>query len=271
MRYRNRPILDYIAENFNLEPSPFGVNNPMVVGPPARFGDRRQQFSFGLPTVSGGTETGTPDACCPVTEVAEPANFSSAVLIANRLVLTASHSAPESCGIRIPAAHFEDGPLINVSKVLRSRDVDLALLVLQDAVAIRPARLAKAADFAAAVSQGIVFCGFGFERNSFGHLSRAGIKRISMSSVPVIATPLPDESEFDPNTQFIAGGKTASGIHDAETGDSGGPGYLADGAANIVVGIVSHNALGHRSILTRIDAALDWIQAVAGAENIVLP
>lgn len=271
MTNMNRPIFDFLAERLELLQSSDAAMDVLVTNPPVQARDKRRIGSGAAIIVSDGTADGAPSSCCPVLETAEPANFSSAVLIAPRLVLTAGHSAPGACFIRIPAAHYLDGPKVEVSAVHRGAGFDLALLILKDPVAVAPARLATQSDFETAKSSGIVFCGFGYTRDAFGHLSAPGIKRISKSAVPVIATPLPAESKFDPAIEFIAGGQTQSGIHDAESGDSGGPGYLAGGDNDIVVGIDSRNALGHRSILTRVDAHLGWISLVASKEGIPFP
>lgn len=265
-----RPILDYAYEksvSTNAIDPGFGIQ---VADPPASRSSSKEEPPRVNAIISDGVEAGAPDTCCPVIETEEPANFSSAVLIASRLVLTANHSAPHSCGIRIPALHFQDGPLLPVESVHRGNGFDLALLVLKSPVKVVPARLADTSQFEIARESGVLLCGFGFTRDVFGNPSAPGIKRISRSAVPLLSMPLTGESPFNPDIEFIAGGLTATGIHDAETGDSGGPAFLNDGNNNVVVGIDSRNAFGHRSIFTRVDAHLSWIKSVAAAERISL-
>jgi Trypsin len=122
-----------------------------------------------------------------------------------------------------------------------SETPDLALLLLSQKVAVKPAQLATAQDTARARRKGVTLCGFGFTRDAFGNLSGAGLKRMSAS--PLIIDPTAKRARdkgdrtFDPSREFVAGGESNGVIHDAEAGDSGGPAFLAD--TNVVVGIVS--------------------------------
>lgn len=218
-------------------------------------------------TVSAGEATDRVFSCCPVVDSTVEDNFSSGVLIASRLVLTARHSAPARCFVRIPAATFLHGPRFDAAQVVRApQRLDLALLILAEPVpdTITPARLASAADFDLADQRGVTLCGFGFTRDAFNNLAGAGIKRRSKKPVAVST---PGEQ---PDIEFIAGGVTAGEVHDAEVGDSGGPAYLGTGDS-IVIGIVSRNAAGHKSVLTRVDVAGSWIRAEAAKHGISMP
>jgi secreted trypsin-like serine protease len=245
---------------------------------------RRQMASPGDAVMSAadfaldeGAEAPEVEVCCPVIDQVVTENFASGVLIADRLVLTANHAAPERCFVRIPAANIVDGSRVDVIQVRRanvegSLTPDLALLLLAEPVAIAPARLATAQDTAKARQPGVgvTLCGYGFTRDAFGNLSGAGIKRkrTPLSIDPETNAPKGD-SRFDPAREFVAGGEAGGVIHDAEAGDSGGPAFLV--GTDIVVGIVSRNAAGHKSVFTQVAAHADWIASVAKEFGIALP
>ncbi|MFN7920390.1 MAG: trypsin-like serine protease [Bryobacteraceae bacterium] len=261
----NRAIYDYLMED-------------------DRFRRSRQTGRYSVPKTSvRSTEMGRPE-CCPVIDATALENFCSGVLIADRLVLTAGHSPADSCKVRIGATTVVNGTEIlisgmpircDVSKVAKPRSeadlVDLALLVLDEPAAVRPALLATRGDYERAAAQVVHLCGFGYQRDNFGNLAEAGVKR--SIQLPFNPDDTPQDPAFSRRHEFVAGGRTGKGvIFDAEEGDSGAPAYLeTKGGGIIVIGIDSRNAAGHKSIYTRVDAHLDWIYSVAEKYGITIP
>ena len=282
MQNFNLPLYDYLREkNESAEiiapqapdgPSPTVTEvSVLVSGTPALKRGARA-------TVISGDSVAAPNelnSCCAVVDQTAEGNFSSGVLIADRLVLTASHSAPDLCFVRVPAATFIDGPRIDVAKVIRanadgSPTPDLALLILSaPAVGVVPATLGSAGKLEQARTDGLTLCGFGFARDAFGNLIDAGIKRRTVAAVRLDPPGGSSKRVIDVNREFVAGGENEGIVHDAEVGDSGGPAYLFN--TEIVVGITSRNAAGHKSIFTRVDSHLQWISAVAKQNGIAFP
>ncbi len=203
------------------------------------------------------------EACCPVIDSVAQDNFGSGVLIAPDLVLTAKHVPTNSCFVRVPCTSFVNGPAYRVLEIERHPLCDLALLKLESATQVKPATVGTVAGMERARALGVTLCGFGFERDLFGNLSAAGVRRPSLEPLPVDPLSKASSWSFDPVREFVAGG-----MFDAETGDSGGPAFVA--GTSTVVGIVSRNAAGHKSIFVRVDVHLDWITATAGKFGVKL-
>jgi Trypsin len=231
------------------------------------------RLGSGSIVIAGGTPAAFNEyeCCCPVVSAGSTSAYASGVLIANSLVLTAGHVARLRGFVLIPTKSVGAGTRIDVNTVELNSGSDLALLVLNGSTSARPAKLSDSASLAEAILKGVRLCGFGKSIDSFGHTTSGGKKIVSRVTAVTQPATLPDDSRYDPNKEFLVGGMTASGVLDAEKGDSGSPALLGDDPELTVVGIDSRNASGHRSVFTRVDKHLDWIRQVAQNYHIHLP
>jgi hypothetical protein len=248
-------------------------------------------------TVLGGTEA-TPadrrfDSCCLVWR-SPGSDFGSGVVVAPTVVLTAAHvcCATATNFVSVPLLNYRDRVAAQIAVVDRvilpadcnpisigSQDVAMLLLAgnVQNSVSIPS--LGTASDLQAARTSGVTLCGFGAAFDEGGDYT-AGVKRFA-DTVPVIdpRTMSFINPPFDPNLEFLAGGKGADGnVHDSCPYDSGGPVYFTrqDGLV-AVIGITSRGAHGGScgpagSIYTRVDAQATWIRKTAKEKwNITIP
>jgi len=234
--------------------------------------------------ILGGREipsTDFPSCCClgGPDDAGRFTWFCSGVLIHERAVLTAAHCGRRITRVQAGSSHVlpdEDGHGVAAARVAvhpkyrpRTRVWnDLALVLLAEPAEAPVARIASAAQLAAAEEVDLVGFGFNDPTRPIGF----GVKRHVRVAVGAVhadgqdLTALEHRYGFSAATEFVAGRKGLG--KDTCRGDSGGPAYLEAAGAALVAGITSRATLlarvtcGDGGVYTRPDRYLDWILSV---------
>jgi endonuclease G len=215
--------------------------------------------------------------------------FCTGVVVAPRVVLTAAH-----CGAEITRIMIGDqitpnilGRVVGVRQAIIHpsyrrhpfNENDINVLILDAPAGIPPARLATAAQLAAAATIHLV--GFGYNDPTLP--KGFGEKReVNVPIGPVKRSSGDNLAQFEALTgfhadyEFVAGRKGLG--KDSCNGDSGGPAYIDTGAGLVVAGLTSRATrdadvnCGSGGIYVRTDSFRDYVNSVLTANGLpVLP
>lgn len=211
------------------------------------------------------------------------------MLVHPRVVLTAAHCADQPLThALLGASHIPpdtDGAVVAIQKVFvhegwdRAAKVknDLALLVLAEAAAVEPVRIASPGQLAAAAEVELV--GFGYADpvrwTGLGEKRRVTVQLGVLRTGDEDLSALEDRYGFSSAHELVAGRKGLG--KDACNGDSGGPAYVqVAGGGWRLAGITSRAtddrtaACGDGGVYVRPDRYLDWIGGTLAKAGIQL-
>jgi len=195
----------------------------------------------------------------------------SGTLVAPNVVVTAAHCVAGGCSKRIfvgeDLAFPGDGQVIEVQDAVAhphyqqpSPTEDLAVLILSEAVDVRPRAIAGAHVLQEAAT--VRLAGYG----NTDVFSSGGYGRRRIVDVPLAST----DAKYgaDQQTEFVAGAPFLD--RDSCNGDSGGPAYIQFGDGWYLAGATSRatassiRPCGDGGIYTSVSAYEDWVRSVPG-------